>query len=194
MSAISFFALGTPVAQPRPRAGRPVMIKDKQGRPVMDRFGKPIWRGSVYNPSDADQWKRDIAFASKPHIPTEPLVGPIELELTFYLPRPGGHYGTGKNLGKLKPSAPMFCETKPDSDNAIKAVMDTLTQGRFWLDDCQVVKLRAVKLYENPPALKPGCQITIVPLENKAATSAARFVLGDAAAANSNEQPLLIQT
>jgi Holliday junction resolvase RusA-like endonuclease len=194
MSTISFFALGTPVAQPRPRAGRPVMIKDRFGNPVRDKYGKPIMRGSIFNPSDADQWKRDIAFAAKPHIPKEPLVGPVELDLTFYLPRPQGHYGTGKNAGKLKGSAPMFCKTKPDADNAIKACMDTLTQGRFWLDDCQVVKLRAVKLYENPPALKPGCQITIVPLENKAATSAARFVLGDAPAASGAEQPLLIQT
>jgi hypothetical protein len=66
--------------------------------------------------------------------------------------------------------------------------MDTLTEGRFWLDDCQVVKLRAVKLYENPPALKPGCQITIVPLDNKAATSAARFVLGDAPTTTPKQQ------
>jgi Holliday junction resolvase RusA-like endonuclease len=169
-TVISFFAPGTPVAQPRARAAAKKIFVN----------GQPKWIGHVYNPTDADQWKRDVAFASKPYIPKEPLTGPVELELTLYLPRVKGHYGTGKNEGRLKESAPMYHQVRPDVENCVKAIMDTLTEGRFWLDDCQVVKLRAVKLYENPPALKPGCQITIVPLENKAVTSAARFVLGDA--------------
>jgi Holliday junction resolvase RusA-like endonuclease len=170
MNAISFFALGTPAAQPRARArARKIFI-----------HGKPTWVGDVYNPPDADQWKRDVGAAARAHTPAEPLTGPINLELAFYFPRPKGHYGSGKNEGKLKDSAPMFHQVRPDAENCIKAVQDALTEMRFWLDDCQIVRVRADKYYENLPALKPGCQITIVPLDNKAATSAARFVLGDA--------------
>jgi hypothetical protein len=98
MSAISFFAIGTPVAQPRARAAAKKIFVN----------GQPKWIGHVYNPTDADQWKRDVAFASKPHIPKEPMTGPVELELTLYLPRVKGHYGTGKNEGRLKESAPMY--------------------------------------------------------------------------------------
>jgi Holliday junction resolvase RusA-like endonuclease len=194
MTAISFFALGTPVAQPRHRS-RAFMLKNKTtGRPIIGKHGQPIWTARAYDPGNAESWKSEIAMAAQSHVPADPITSVVALELTFYLPRPLSHYGTGKNAGKLKESAPMFCETKPDLDNLEKAVMDTLTRLRFWLNDNLVVKKRSEKLYENPPALKPGCQITIVPLENKAATSAARFVMGDAPAASGAEQPLLIQT
>jgi hypothetical protein len=55
------------------------------------------------------------------------------------------------------------------------------------------VKTWSEKLYENPPALKPGCQITIIPLENKAVTgTAARtvFAMSDAPRV---DQPELLQ-
>lgn len=172
-TVISFFAAGTPVAQPRTRA-RAYQVKDKLGRPVMDKFGQPLWRGTVYDPGDADQWKRDIAFASKPHRPSEPITGPVRLKLTFYLPRPKSHYGTGANEGRLKKSAVMYHEVKPDIENATKAVMDTLTQGCFWRDDCKVASLSVEKLYANPPALPTGCQIVVLPLENKAVTGLAQ--------------------
>lgn len=153
---ISFFALGTPKAQPRARArARKIYVK-----------GRSVWVGDVFNPPDADQWKRDVGAAARPHMPADPIVGPVHLELMFYFPRPLFHYGTGKNAGKLKQSAPMFHRVTPDVENAVKAVMDALTEMRFWLDDCQVVKLWADKLYETGP-IKPGCQITIIPLEDK---------------------------
>lgn len=157
------------MAQPRARArARQVFIN-----------GRSTWVGHVYNPPDADQWKRDVGAAARPYAPLTPFVEPVHLELQFYFPRPKGHYGSGKNAGKLKDSSPKFHQVKPDVENAVKAVMDALTEMRFWLDDCQVVRLWADKLYENPPGIIPGCQISIVPLENESANGAARMVFAE---------------
>jgi Holliday junction resolvase RusA-like endonuclease len=167
MSAvISFFAPGIPEAQPRAKA-------------QIRRFGNKTF-AHVYTPGTAENWKSCIAAAAKPYVPAEPITGPVQVDCTFTLPRLIGHYGTGKNAGKLKESAPQYHVVKPDLDNAMKCVWDVIVYLRFIMDDTQICKSWSEKIYENPPALKPGCQITIVPLENKAVTSAARFVLGDA--------------
>jgi len=65
------------------------------------------------------------------------LVGPIRLTLTFYRHRPQGHFGTGRNAGKLKASAPELPITRPDTVKLTRAVEDALT-GVAWLDDSQV--------------------------------------------------------
>lgn len=152
---ISFFVPGIPIAQPRVKA-----------RAFQPRPGG-AWVATVYTPSTAEGWKSEVASAARAHLPAQPLTCPVQVDCTFYLPRPKGHYGTGKNAGSLKDSAPKFCEVKPDLDNAIKAIWDTLTKLRFWLDDCQIVKSWSEKQYEVLPALPPGCQIVIVPLENR---------------------------
>jgi crossover junction endodeoxyribonuclease RusA len=79
--------------------------------------------------------------------------GPLAVELTFRLPRPRGHYGTGRNKGRLKASAPAFPAGRPDLDKLTRAVLDGLTAGGVWADDAQVVNLGAWKLYGPPGVL-----------------------------------------
>ena len=76
----------------------------------------------------------------------EPTRGPVALTLKFCVPRPGGHYGSGKNAEKLRPSAPQYPTVKPDLDKLVRAVKDGLT-GVVYGDDSQVIKIDAVKLY-----------------------------------------------
>ena len=85
--------------------------------------------------------------------------GPITLKLVFMRDRPKGHYGQGRNAGKLKPSAPPYPTTKPDLDKLNRAVGDALT-GIVWKDDSQVVNLESSKLYCGPKD-RPGVHITI---------------------------------
>lgn len=61
------------------------------------------------------------------------LLGPVELDVAFYVRRPL----------KLTRRCPVV---KPDLDNLVKAVKDSLN-GIVWKDDCQIVKLSAVKAY-----------------------------------------------
>ena len=66
--------------------------------------------------------------------------GPIWMSLHFVFTRPAGHFGTGRNSGKLKPSAPMWPTSRAigDRTNLLKSVEDALT-GIVWHDDSQVV-------------------------------------------------------
>jgi len=51
---------------------------------------------------------------------------------------------------------------RSDLDNLQKAEFDALTSAGFWLDDCQVVDYRVVKM----PVVKGGkLELTIIELE-----------------------------
>jgi Holliday junction resolvase RusA-like endonuclease len=130
MTTLTFFASGIPKGQPRPRA-------------FARKFGDK-WQARVYDAGTAENWKSQIALAVKPHLPPQPLAGPISLTATFNMPRPKGH--TRKD-GSLKPDAPGYHIIKPDSDNLEKALMDALTQCGVWGDDSQVCVKSIRKVY-----------------------------------------------
>jgi Endodeoxyribonuclease RusA len=75
--------------------------------------------------------------------------GPVWVELRFYFKRPRGHYGTGRNAGTVKPSAPKHVATMPDLDKLARCTLDALT-GVLIADDAQIVALGADKRYGEP--------------------------------------------
>src|SRR5690606_21712931 len=78
---------------------------------------------------------------------------PVEIAMTFYLPRPKSHYGTGRNASRVRDSAPTEPTTKPDHDKLIRSTPDALTDGGVLRDDAQVVRIEAAKGYssQEPP-------------------------------------------
>ena len=86
------------------------------------------------------------------------LTGPIAIEITFLMPRPTGHVGTGRNAGTLRKSAPMWPVTRPDVDKLARAVLDALS-GTWFHDDSQIVVLTAFKTYAGPNTAA-GARIT----------------------------------
>jgi Holliday junction resolvase RusA-like endonuclease len=73
---------------------------------------------------------------------------PLWLDCTFYVKRPKGHYGTGRNAGVLKDWTPEYPTGKPDLSNLVKMVEDCLVLARVMADDDQVVEMsRPQKLY-----------------------------------------------
>ena len=76
-----------------------------------------------------------------------PLPGPVDLRLGFELPRPLGHFGTGRNVGTIKASAPTYPIVIPDLDKLIRCICDAVTDAGLWRDDSQVVTLMAGKRY-----------------------------------------------
>ena len=90
------------------------------------------------------------------------LEGPVYLCILFVTSRPQGHFGTGRNAGKLKDSAPQYPTVQPDMHKLVRAVEDALT-GIIWKDDKQVVKSNIEKVYGE----KPGAEIVIETLEAK---------------------------
>lgn len=79
----------------------------------------------------------------------DPLTGPLKVTFAFNMPRPGGHYGTGKNASRLKPSAPSWPATRPDATKLVRSAEDACT-GIVWRDDAQIVEQVAYKVFGRP--------------------------------------------
>ena len=92
---------------------------------------------------------------------TGPLItGPVKLELTFFMERTKGHYGTGRNAGKLKASAPRHHTKTPDVLKLARGVEDALT-AVIWKDDAQIV----LELLSKEYGERPGVWVRITELK-----------------------------
>lgn len=83
---------------------------------------------------------------------------PLELSATFYVKRPKGHYGSGKNSRVIKPAFVDARPTgKPDLSNLTKLLEDGLVLGGLLPDDDQIVGMFAgpEKFYTTEPEELP---------------------------------------
>jgi Holliday junction resolvase RusA-like endonuclease len=87
--------------------------------------------------------------------------GPVTLGVCFWMRRPAGHYGTGRNAMKVRPSAPAVPAGKPDLSKLVRATEDALTDAGVWKDDAQVVDIVATKRYAD--RRRPGASINVLP-------------------------------
>jgi Holliday junction resolvase RusA-like endonuclease len=100
---------------------------------------------------------------------------PIGIEISSTLPRPAGHYGTGRNSGGLRPSAPEHpvAHGTGDVDKLARLVLDALQDADVLADDAQVVEVLSRKAYPDEGGLvplpdvltHPGVRIRIYPIE-----------------------------
>ena len=81
-------------------------------------------------------WRSIIYEACRDHM--EPLEGPVKVHVTFRMPEPKKH-------------SRRWPHVRPDVDKLARACLDGLT-GAAFADDCQVVDLRACKVYGEPGA------------------------------------------
>lgn len=106
-------------------------------------------------------WRNTIALEVKRKWPADQraIAGqPIGAEITFTLERPKGHYGTGRNAGKVKPAYVAAFPTghsTGDVDKLLRLVLDALQDAELLDDDCAVVEAIARKTYVDGPALVP---------------------------------------
>lgn len=119
-----------------------------QGRPIAKKRPRFARRGAyvaVINDQETEEGRFLLDLRQQVQTPLE---GPVCVEMIFVLPRPKGHFGTGKNACTLKPSAPRHPTSKPDLDNLEKFVSDCCN-GVLWADDNQVVQSVTRKQYAN---------------------------------------------
>ena len=105
----------------------------------------------TYDPSSKD--KDDFLAQIISKAPKEPFDEPLRVDLYFYMNRPKSHFGTGKNHGTLKKSAPRWHTSVPDADNLAKLVLDSMNKS-FWRDDSIICYSRIVKQYSKTPFIK----------------------------------------
>ena len=87
----------------------------------------------------------------------EPMTDrPVMVQITFMFNRPKSHYNS---KGQLKPTAPLYKQTKPDLDKLCRSTLDGITNVLI-KDDSQVVNLICCKIYAEEGEL-PGALITI---------------------------------
>ena len=131
------------------------------GLPAPQGSKRHVGGGRMVESSKAvGPWREAVRAETQRIISGRIFDAPVQVEIAFFLPRPRGHYGTGRNAGQVRESAPWVPAGRPDLDKLIRATMDGLTEGGAWDDDAIVVSLSASKEYADD-GQRPGCSIVI---------------------------------
>lgn len=120
------------------------MVPVPKARPRLSRYG-------VYTPKKTKDFEQEFLLRAGAYCPTQPMHGALQLSIRFIMPSPK----------KCKHAFPV---SRPDLDNLAKAVMDAMN-GRFYVDDSQIVKLILEKNYGIAPRIDIDIK-TIACLEN----------------------------
>lgn len=124
-------------------------IPQGKGRP---RFGN----GHAYTPQATLDYEEKIKISYLRDGGVNYRDAPIFMGVTMYLPIPKS---ASKKIREAMISGDVRPTKKPDFDNTIKVVADSLN-GIAYNDDCQIVQWSGAKLYcENPRV-----EVRIVPL------------------------------
>lgn len=146
------------------------------GRKLIVRaLGKPAPQGSkkflgdgrmVESSPDLWPWRNAVTLAAAQKMEGQPpFEGPVAVVVTFRFKRPQSHFGTGKNAGQLRASAPRFHSGTPDIDKIQRSTFDGLTDAGVWGDDAQVASVSADKEFADHGE-KPGALILVVEMSS----------------------------
>lgn len=119
-------------------------------------YNKKLGRAMIVDACDNKDWKTAVGWYARSVWTGPPTEQPVSLTVRFVMRRPKDHYGTGKNAGTLKPGAPEWHTSKPDSTKLLRCLEDALT-GIIWKDDAQICQQFVSKTYGDTP----GAMVTI---------------------------------
>ena len=171
MTTIEIIVLGTPAPQ-----------GSKRGFAVKAKGAYTGKVAQVESSAKVKPWRQDVKYAAMNAMaderlwrsldapigvkPWTPMTGAVVLEVKFRLPRPKGHYGTGRKAGLLKPTAPFHPNGRPDLDKLLRSTFDALGEAGVWGDDAQVVKVYGSKEYATDYA-PTGATIRVKSVRNE---------------------------
>ena len=122
------------------------------GRPT-PQGSKRVFNGRLVEAQSANlkKWRKAIADACQPFYRENIHLGPVRLEVDFFLERP-------KTVKQSKRPLPIV---PPDLDKLVRGVGDGIGQSEMiWGDDSQVVELVARKFYADER--EQGADIRII--------------------------------
>jgi len=153
MTSIEIIVLGTPAPQ-----------GSKHGYAIKAKGAYTGKVAQVESSANVKPWRMAVKYAALEALPTRDgsaiLTGAVSLEVVFRLPRPKGHYGTGRNQAILRGTAHLQPHGRPDLDKLLRSTFDALGEAGVWLDDSQVVNVIASKTYAGRTN-QPGATIYI---------------------------------
>lgn len=159
-----------------------IAIRDAEGNVttlIVTVFGTPAPQGSkrafanrhtgrvqmVESSSKVRPWRTAIELAVTSETGGTLLLGegPVCVGIEFFLPRPKDHFGTGKNAGALRDSAPTVPAVKPDIDKLLRSTLDGMKSAGAYRDDAQVTRVTMSKAYAGGPGALPipGARIVV---------------------------------
>ena len=109
------------------------------------------WGGMKEVSKKIEPWRGSVQYACDKQYKGDPITDPVEMSITFILPRSKSHYRTAKGKEhELLPGAPRHHTKKPDSDKLLRGLLDPLTVtcgGNVLRDDSLIVRLFLEKRY-----------------------------------------------
>lgn len=94
-------------------------------------------------------WRADLVNSMRTCRPKRALDVPVAVNILVYVSRPRGHFGSGKNAGVLKPSAPILPGSGKDVDKVARAVLDAGSDAAWWTNDARVVDLHIRRRFDD---------------------------------------------
>lgn len=133
----------------RPQGSLKLFRNPATGKEVASYSDSTIaWRNKLH--LELRQWWRGLA----------PIETPVEITFDAWFSRPKAHYGSGRNAGTVKPSAPLWQGGYPDLDKCARAVGDGLVDAGVLVDDALVVSWVASKQW-CAPGQEAGAAISV---------------------------------
>jgi Holliday junction resolvase RusA-like endonuclease len=123
----------TVYGEAQPAGSKRAFVNPKTGRAIVTDDAK-----------GSRPWKTRVAQIAGEAYDGPLLDGPLAVRLSFFRPRPQGHYGSGRNVKEVRPSAPSHWTTRPDVLKLARAVEDALTKV-VWTDDARIVDEHLLK-------------------------------------------------
>jgi Holliday junction resolvase RusA-like endonuclease len=145
---------------PAPKGSSRAFVNKKTGRAIVAPSGSKANKERIASWNSA---VREAASDAVGEVEAPPFVDrALVVSIVFHMARPSGHWGKGKNAGRLTPSAPPFPRGKPDIDKLARTTLDALT-GVVFDDDSRIARLALSKVYAAPG--REGATITVEELK-----------------------------
>ncbi len=138
--------------QPAPQGSKRAFVHKSTGRAVVIESSH----------ERVKSWRQAVVEATRAALNGQgPFTTPVEMWVTFWMPRPKSHYRTGKNAHLLRDTAPLHPGGMPDLSKLIRATEDALTDAGAIADDALIVSYEQLRKAYVTNGLLPGAHITI---------------------------------
>jgi Holliday junction resolvase RusA-like endonuclease len=139
--------------------------------PVTDATGKIKTFVRDQSGDAGKHWRSAVAQAGNEAMNGRDLLdGACYVEITLIRKRGPGHYGQGRNRGRVLPSAPKYPAVMPDVTKLVRSTEDALT-GILWRDDSRNVGMAVEKVYAEPGEPE-GAEIRVWTLPDRVGVTA----------------------